>query len=358
MESKFEIWTEKYRPQKLDQIIQNDGILSILQSFLKKRNFPHLIINGPSGSGRLTAILALLKELYGDSFGINTLYINATDDKTYYQEFQEFWFEMIKTELARVKGYAKEPSNLDLLHGIIKLFAKKKSLGNIPFKTLIINQSHKLTKMTQQALRRIMEKNVRSFRIILITESVSKIIDPIRSRCTILTFKKFSDESIIRIMRMIAVQEKITIDDDAIRAIIYLSKRNLKKVINFLQAAASLSDSINFDLIQNIHEKISPKIKLRNVIKACMFSNFYGIRDNIRRLFLDYGYDGRRIIMELCEEFLLLPYPEDIKINFQILLAQADAELNSATSEEIHIYFTLAKISRYFSNELKKMAEA
>ena len=357
MESRFEIWTEKYRPERLGDIIENKDKISILNSLKENKNFPHLLINGPSGSGRLTAILALLREIYEESYGINTFYINATDDKTYYQEYLDYWYDLIQMELKRTKGYAKEPSNLDLLHGTIKLFSKKKSLGAIPFKTLIINEAQELTKMTQQALRRIMEKNVNTFRIILITDSVSKIIDPIRSRCMILNFKKFSNESIIRIIKMISKEENFEISDEAIRAIIYLSKRNLKKTINFLQAGVSLSDSIDFDLIQEIHERISPKIKLKKVINACMFSNFNAIRENIRKLFIEYGYNGRRIIEELNDEFSLLPYPENIKTEFQILFSDADDRLKYANSEEIYIYHILAKISRYFREELEKLAE-
>ncbi|NHI91880.1 MAG: hypothetical protein EAX96_05215 [Candidatus Lokiarchaeota archaeon] len=358
MESQFEIWTEKYRPEKLDDVLENPEVISVLKSFRDNKNFPHLLINGPSGSGRLTAILSFLRELYGDAYGLNTFYINSNDDKTYYQEYLDYWYDMIKIELLRTKGYSKEPSNLDLLHGMIKLFAKKKSLGELPYKTLVINDAHLLTKMTQQALRRIMEKNVRTFRIILITESLSKIIDPIRSRCMILNFKKFSNNSIIRLIKMISKEEKFEITDEAIRAILYLSKRNLKKVINFLQAGASVSRQVDFPLIQEIYENISPKIKFKKIITACMFSNFNAIRDNVRKLFLEFGYDGKRIIEELNEEFLLLPYPENIKTQFQIFFSDADNQLNTALSEEVHIYYILAKISRYFRDELEKLAEA
>lgn len=353
----FQIWTEKYRPQELKHVIENEDVISIFNSFSSKKNFPHLLISGPSGSGRLTAVLSLLREIYGDSFGLNTFYLNATDDKTYYQEYLDYWYELIKIELKKAKGYAKEPSNLDLLHGFIKLFARKKSLDKTSFRTLIINEAEKLTKMTQQALRRIMERNVRNFRIILISESISKIIDPIRSRCMILNFNKFSDESLMRIINMIAKEEKFQISNEAMSGIIYLSKNNLKKVINFLQAAASVSDSIDLDLIYDIHSKISAKTKLKNIVKACMFSNFRKIRDTVRSLFIEHGYSGRKIIQELADEFLLLPYPESIKVKFFSFLAEADARLSSASSEELYIYNTLAKISRYFIEDLQKIAE-
>jgi len=353
----FQIWTEKYRPHELNQIIENHEIISIMESFKNKKHFPHLLINGSSGSGRLTAVLSMLREIYGDSFGINTFYINSTDDKTYYQDYLEYWYDMIKIELKREKGYSKEPSNLDLLHGVIKLFAKKKSLENIPFRTLIINEADKLTKMTQQALRRIMERNVKTFRIILISKTFSKIIDPIRSRCMILNFNKFSYESIMRIIKMIAREEGFEISDEAISAIIYLSNKNLNKVINLLQAAATVSDSIDLDLIQDIHSKVSAKSKLKKIIRACMFSNFPKIKETVRSLFLEHGYDGRRIIQELAEEFILLPYPESIKITFYSMLADADARLNSASTEELYIYSALAKISRYFIDDLQKLAE-
>ena len=77
---------------------------------------------------------------------------------------------------------------------------------------------------------------------------------------------------------MIAKEENFEISDEAMSAIIYLSKNNLKKVINFLQAAASVTDSIDLDLIHNIHSKVSAKSKFKTIIKACMFSNFPKIK--------------------------------------------------------------------------------
>lgn len=46
-----EIWIEKYRPEKLDDIVGQDEIVRRLKSYVKTKNLPHLLFSGPPGVG-------------------------------------------------------------------------------------------------------------------------------------------------------------------------------------------------------------------------------------------------------------------------------------------------------------------
>src|SRR3989338_8343743 len=74
----------------------------------------------------------------------------------------------------------------------IKDFARTKSIGNVPFKLIYLDECDALTKEAQQALRRAMENYAKTARFILSCNYSSKILDPIQSRCAVFRFKPLS----------------------------------------------------------------------------------------------------------------------------------------------------------------------
>ncbi len=132
------IWTEKFRPQKFEDIKGQKKIIERIKAFVEQKNMPHILLAGPAGVGKTSIALVIAKELFKDTWRNNFLELNASDDR-----------------------------GIDVVRSTIKEFAKTKSMGNVPFKIIFLDECDSLTKEAQQALRRTMENFVTSTRFVL-----------------------------------------------------------------------------------------------------------------------------------------------------------------------------------------------
>jgi len=207
----FEMWAEKYRPKSLAQMVDQKQIVERLASFAKSRNIPHCIFAGPPGTGKTTAALCLARDLYGDVFREHLMELNASDER-----------------------------GINVVRETVKTFARVRTLGEIPFKILILDEADNMTRDAQQALRRTMERYTRTCRFILIANYSGKIIEPIQSRCAPFRFSYLPRQEQDLYLKRVASGENITLQEDGLNAIFDVCEGDLRKAINSLQAAASL----------------------------------------------------------------------------------------------------------------------
>ncbi|GAX23135.1 replication factor C subunit 3/5 [Fistulifera solaris] len=204
-------WVEKYRPEKLEDLVAQDDIVASITSLIDSGNLPHLLLYGPPGTGKTSTIVAAAKRMYGSTKAYNsmTLELNASDAR-----------------------------GIDVVRNEIKEFAGTQQLFLKGIKLIILDEADAMTSDAQFALRRIMEKYSKNCRFCLICNYVSKIIPALQSRCTRFRFSPLASNQIQGRLEHVAMNEHCPTTPDGIQAILRLSGGDMRRVLNLLQATA------------------------------------------------------------------------------------------------------------------------
>ncbi|KAI0200101.1 replication factor C subunit 2 [Astrocystis sublimbata] len=219
-------WVEKYRPKTLSDVTAQDHTVNVLQRTLQASNLPHMLFYGPPGTGKTSTILALAKELYGpEMMKGRVLELNASDERGI-----SIVREKVK-DFARMQLTNPPPGYRD-------------RYPCPPFKIIILDEADSMTQDAQSALRRTMETYSKITRFCLICNYVTRIIDPLASRCSKFRFKSLDQGNAARRLEEIAEKEGVKIEEGAVDALIRCSEGDLRKAITFLQSAARLVGAV------------------------------------------------------------------------------------------------------------------
>lgn len=310
----FEMWAEKYRPKKLDGIVDQKEIVERLKSFAKSRNVPHCIFAGPPGTGKTTAALCLARDLYGDVYREHLMELNASDER-----------------------------GIDVVRETVKTFARMKSIGEIPFKILILDEADNMTSDAQQALRRTMERFTETCRLIMCANYSGKIIEPIQSRCAPFRFTYLPREEHDCYLKDIAAKEKVKLTTEGLDAIFEVCGGDLRRAINTLQSAASLGKPVDAKVVYSVTGKASPA-DVQKMLKVAMDGDFMEARKQLREMIQKYGVAGSDIIRQIHTEIFRAEMPEKWRVKLADIVGEVDFRLVEGADEEVQLSALLAKL--------------
>ncbi|XP_012259408.1 replication factor C subunit 4 [Athalia rosae] len=211
-------WVEKYRPKTVEEVVEQGEVVKVLQQCLLGGDFPNLLFYGPPGTGKTSTILAAARQLFGDMYKERILELNASDERGI-----QVIREKVKT-FAQLTASATRPDGKPCP----------------PYKIIILDEADSMTNAAQAALRRTMERESRSTRFCLICNYVSRIIEPLTSRCTKFRFKPLGEEKIIERLELICKEEDLKADTSALTKVVEASGGDMRRAITCLQSVTRL----------------------------------------------------------------------------------------------------------------------
>lgn len=196
----------------------------VFSNYLQR--LPHLLLYGPPGTGKTTTILALARRIYGSkNMRQMVLELNASDDRG------------IDVVREQIKTFASTKQ----IFSVAAPAAKENSLG--AFKLIILDEADAMTATAQMALRRIMEKYTANTRFCIIANYTHKLSPALLSRCTRFRFSPLKEVDIRALVDKVIEAENVRIQPDATESLVRLSKGDMRRALNVLQACHASSES-------------------------------------------------------------------------------------------------------------------
>lgn len=310
------MWSEKYRPKKFTEIKGQKYIVNRVKNFVEQKNMPHLLFAGPAGVGKTTLALIVAEELFGDSWKYNFLELNASDER-----------------------------GIDIIRNKVKDFARTRSIKDVPFKIIYLDECDSLTKDAQHALRRTMENYSKTCRFILSCNYSSKIIDPIQSRCTVFRFKPLSEEEITEIVDNIGSGEGLKIRESTKKTLYEVTNGDARKVANILQSCSILNKEITENLIYEIVSAARPK-EIKEVLQLSVSGNFVMARDLLLNTMIKHGLPGMEIIKQIQKEIIDLDVDNKKKMDMIERCGEIEFRMVEGSDEFIQLEALIANFSQ------------
>ena len=223
------LWVEKYRPQTLEGYVGNEVIKNKVSDYLNQGSIQNLLLHGVAGTGKTT-----LAKLIANNLNCDLLYINASDER-----------------------------GIDTIREKIIPFASSLGFGDV--KIVILDEADYITPQAQATLRNTMESFSGNTRFILTCNYLERIISPLQSRCQTLEIKPPSKQDVAWRCVDICKDEKVDIDNIALKTIVNAYYPDIRKIINTIQGSvvnhvvkldeSSLKDDLNEQIIQALSNK-------------------------------------------------------------------------------------------------------
>lgn len=325
-------WVEKYRPKTLDEVTAQDHAVTVLKKTLQSANLSHMLFYGPPGTGKTSTILALTKELFGPELTkTRVLELNASDERG------------ISIVREKIKNFARltvsKPSKKDL-----------ENYPCPPYKIIILDEADSMTADAQSALRRTMETYSNVTRFCLICNYVTRIIDPLASRCAKFRFKPLDTSNALERLQYVAEQEDVKYEEGTLGRILTISAGDLRKAITLLQSGSKLVDYTGNDqiAIKQIEELagVVPTTVVEEMVK---YINSKDLNQLIAFTndFIKSGWSGVSIVDQLHDYYITNEnYDTDFKNKLSLILFDTDSKLTNGTNEHIQLLNLLVKISQ------------
>lgn len=291
------IWTEKYRPKKINDLV-GDFKTKIKQYLTNPQAVPNfLFYSSTPGTGKTTLAKAIINELNCDS-----LILNSSDDR--------------KIESVREK---------------VKEFALTQSSKNGLRRCVFLDEFDGMLKASQEALRNIMETYASNVFFILTCNNINKVIEPIKSRCVIIPFAHPGKEEVYVYLEKICNLEKMDYTEDGIKKLVDINYPSIRNCVVMLQDLFTEKKSVTADTVRPVNEIYEQAWKL-------LLEKRW---QDIKKIVLESTLDARELNQYFWEKSINIE-PADIKL-IQ-LTCRNERDIASGADEKIIFITSLVEM--------------
>lgn len=307
------MWVEKYRPQTLSDVVNQTEVIGSLEALIKDpTDMPHLLFSGSAGVGKTTTALCISRQILGEYVRDYTLELNASDER-----------------------------GIGMVREKVKKFSRFAGMSDAPFKLIILDEADEMTNDAQTALRRIIEDTAKYCRFILIANNISKIIEPIQSRCASFKFTTIPEEDVIERLTEICKKEKIKSDKKGLKSVYEYSEGDLRHAINLLQATASIGE-ITEDNVK-ASAGLTKTTDVNEVLKLALSGKILDAREKMIELIKVYGMSESDFLKYL-NSAVFKTNSEMIREILEVI-AKYDYRILVGANPEIQLSALLAELS-------------
>lgn len=354
------LWVDKYRPHTLDEVELYPETTRTLRHLAASKDIPHLLFYGPSGSGRKTRVMSLLQEVYGPSVyslrlehksvqvtdskvvdmamlsSANHIDLNPSDAGNYDRVIV---MQMIK-EIAQTVPLQQRLSKkgLGIREEPSAAGAQSGDANSVDYKVVVLNEVDKMTKSAQHALRRTMEKYMRTCRIILICSSLTRLIAPLRSRCLAVRVPAHSQENLQHAVEKICAGEGLPLPSHSFLSFLHQrSDGNLRRALLMLEAAAM--NKIDFSGTGSAIPLPDWKLFLQEVVQSILSEQSPKVLHDVRKMYYDVlsqCISGETVLREVVEG-LVGSVPAALQPAIFQLAAKYDYHMRIGTKPIVHL---------------------
>lgn len=325
-------WIEKYRPKSVEDVSYQDEITAVLRKVINNTSgeFPNFLFYGPPGTGKTSTILAAARELFGP--------------------------ELMKTRVLELNS--SDERGIAVIRDKVKTFSQFTASGTRsdgkacpPFKIVILDEADSMTHSAQAALRRTMEKESKTTRFCIICNYVSRIIEPITSRCSKFRFKPLSRDILLKRLEYISTQEKANFDRDALQSLVSSSEGDLRKAITYMQCAARLKkdECIKSSDILDIAGILKEDVIMK-ILDTCSTGSFEKVETSVQEIIYE-GYSCSQVISQLHDHLI---ERADIADSKKAVIFEKIAVIDNCLLEGADEYLQLLDIMTLIMRQMKK----
>jgi len=245
------LWAEKYRPQRIEDMILPSAIRNKFESYIEDERFPHILFSSVSpGLGKTSAVNALVKELDAD-----VKWINGSQDR-----------------------------GIDTFRTAVKEFVTSVTIDDSP-KIVVIDEADGLTPEAQKILRGLIEEFSKNSTFILTCNYKEQLIEPLRNRFVHLDFdnlynqnKKEVGMQIFNRLSFILGNEGVEFDKKSLSSVVTNLYPSVRKMVMVLQQSA------NDGKLELNESMINLSTKYSEIMKYIKDKEFTSLRKNLQEL--------------------------------------------------------------------------